>query len=330
MTVDLAGRTCGILMATYDDWRSVAHILPILDEILARRGMKGHVVVVDDSSRSTDGKEMVEALQLSAIAAIDEVQLGSNQGNQRALAIGLGYIGCNVAVDFLVVMDSDNEDKPEDVGRLLDACAAEDGRRIVFAERTKRSEGLAFQLFYLLYKWVFKLATGGSISMGNFCIIPGRFVKRIAHVSELWNHFPISIVRSGLPFTKIPTIRGTRLFGRGKMNIVKLIVHAFSGFTIHADVIAVRILLLASGLVGLFLLVLAGATLTRFSTDLLPPGWTSQMMMQVFTLVMLVLCTSIIVLISALTMRMQPPMIPFHDYGRFVFETVRLYGKAEE
>ena len=317
-------KTCGILMATYDDWRSVAHILPLIDKVLVSRDLIGHVIVVDDSSRHQDGKELIVDLPLTAIRTIDEIELGSNQGNQRALAVGLGYIAKNCKFDFLVVMDSDNEDKPDDLPLLFDTCKTHNFENIIFAERAKRSEGIVFSLFYSIYKFLFKMLTGSSISMGNFCIIPWRHIKRIAHISQLWSHFPASIMRSGLPYAKIPTERGKRVFGTGKMNLVRLIIHAFSGFTIHADVIAVRIILVASALVLLFPVALVVLTLVRFGTDFLVPGWTSQMLMEIFLLASMAMCTAVIVLILVLSMRMQPPMTPFHDHMRFVFEVVRL------
>lgn len=312
-------------MATYDDWLSVADIVPKLDQVLLRYGLNGRIIVVDDSSDDTKGIEILPSLSLRAIEAIDQIQLGSNLGNQRAMAVGVAYVARNVPCDYLVVMDSDNEDRPEDVSALLDASLAHDDQKIVFADRTKRSEGQTFKLFYILYKLIFSFLTGTSISVGNFCVIPGQFVKRIAHITELWNHFSASILRSGLPSGKIPTERGVRLFGQGKMNLVKLIVHAFSGFSIHADVMAVRIMLLASFLILSFFVVAVVLVALQISVHFFIPGWTSQMLMQFFILFILLFCTSLIVLILVLSLRMQPPLIPYHDYIRFIFDVRRIF-----
>ncbi len=50
MTADFAGKTVAILTATYNDWLSFAHLLPLLDNTLDSLGAKGRVVVVDDGS----------------------------------------------------------------------------------------------------------------------------------------------------------------------------------------------------------------------------------------------------------------------------------------
>jgi hypothetical protein len=47
-----------------------------------------------------------------------------NLGHQRAIAIGLGYLKATVPGKFLIVMDSDGQDRPEDVRRLLAAAGA--------------------------------------------------------------------------------------------------------------------------------------------------------------------------------------------------------------
>jgi hypothetical protein len=167
---------------------------------------------------------------------------------------------------------------------------------------------------------------GKTISVGNFCAIPGRLVKRIAHITELWNHFSASILRSGLPSEKIPTTRGTRLFGQGRMNFVKLIVHAFSGFSIHADVMAVRMMLMAFILMLLFVVVGVVLASLQISIHFFIPGWTSQMLMQIFILLILLFCTALIVLILVLSLRMQPPLIPYHDYVRFIFDIRRIFS----
>ena len=51
-------------------------------------------------------------------------------------------------------------------------------------------------------------------------------------------------MRSGIPFDSMPSLRGKRLFGSGKMNTLKLIIHAFSGFSVYSDYVAARLIIL--------------------------------------------------------------------------------------
>lgn len=325
----LKGRECIVLTAVYNDWPSAAQLIATLDHIFSDLGLSGRIVVVDDASTDDNGEDEIGSLALAAIASIDVIRLASNQGNQRALAVGMGYIASHLSCDYLLVMDSDFEDKPEDIPALLEACRSGDGSRVIFAERSKRSEGQTFTAFYLLYKCLNRMLTGRTISFGNFSAIPGRLVRRLAHISQLWNHFPASIIRAGVPFGTIPSERGARRLGHGKMNMVKLVVHAFSSFAVYADLMAVRIMIFAL-LVGLgFVLAFIVASVLRVSTDLLIPGWTSQVLMQALLLFAIALGTAMIVLFTALALRTQPQLIPFHDHARFIFEVVRLYPSAD-
>ncbi len=325
------GKSCAILMATYNDWKSVAHIIPILDQGLAELGIEGRVFVVDDGSINLDGLGEIGDLGLTAIQRIDRLLLGSNQGNQRAMAIGLAYIAANFECDYLVTMDSDNEDKPEDVPRLLTACGAEDDLKVIFAERSKRSEGWAFTFLYGIYRLLYMLCTGRSISVGNFGVIPGHYIRRLSYVAEMWSHFPASIMRSNVPWVRIPTERGKRVYGKGSMNVVRLVIHAFSGFSVFADVMAVRMIIFATLMGGVTLLFLLITSLIKIVTgaEVLIPGWTSLMMMSIFNLFVLVLGTALIVLVLVLSMRNQPSLIPFHDHVRFIYRQEQLFPSTE-
>ena len=56
----------------------------------------------------------------------------------------------------LLIMDSDGEDKPEDIVRLLDECKINENK-IVFARRQKRRESILFRALHFTYKKIFKM-----------------------------------------------------------------------------------------------------------------------------------------------------------------------------
>lgn len=325
MTSAFAGKSVVILTAQYNDWVSLAHLLPLIDENLAPLGVKARVVVVDDGSIDSGGKELLDGLSLKAVESVEEVVLGDNQGNQRAMAIGIAHVAEHYPCDYLLLIDSDFEDDPKYIPQLLETCRSGGDKEIVFAERTKRSEGMLFLFFYRLYQKIYKAFTRHNIAVGNFSVVPGHLVCRLAHVGELWNHLPASIMRSSLPFSSIPTLRGKRLYGESSMNLVRLVVHAFSAFSVFADVFAVRLILWTLGLV--FLFVLGGMVLLglKFGAGVAALGWPSQMVGLLLLVLIQVLGMSVILLFLALSMRLKPPMIPAHDYQKFIYEINRLY-----
>ncbi len=330
MNESFRGKSAVILMATYNDWRSIPDLLVAIDRALAPLGISARVLVIDDGSVDTTGKELLPTLSLSVIDSVEEVVLASNQGNQRALAIGIAHVAAHMTCDYLVVMDSDHEDRPEAIPFLLQACRSRNDGVIVFAARTKRLEGFWFRALYSLYKSLYRILTGSPISIGNFSVIPGSFVNRLAHVAELWSHFPASIMRSRLPYDTIASERGARQFGTTSMNLVRLVVHAFSGFTVYADIAAARVMLFAVLVTGMILTVIVGLGIIRFATDIALLGWTSLIVAQFVVLMFQVLTAAAIMLMLVISMRMQPPMIPAHDYERFVFQVRQLYPAVAE
>lgn len=269
----------------------------------------------------------VAASSLTSITEITVVRLAQNLGNQRAVAVGIGYVAADESCDYLVVMDSDLEDRPEYVPQLIEAAKSA-GNKMIFAERTQRSEGLLFRTLYACYRAVFRMMTGKSISIGNFSVIPRHLIRRVASISDIWNHFPAGIMRGKIPFETIPTARGSRLHGESSMNLVSLVIHGLSGLAVHADVVVVRavigILIFAAAVVAAIAsiigLKLMGATFLI--------GWTSQILTVLGGILFQVLITMVFMVFLVLVGRNQRRIIPRLDFRDFIFETERIYSQS--
>jgi glycosyltransferase involved in cell wall biosynthesis len=317
-----------ILTPTFDDWDSVFELLAQLDGVLKEDGCKASVVVVDDGSPVFADDLDFSGLKFSAISDVEIITLTRNIGNQRALSVGIGYIAENRPCQTLVIMDSDLEDQPKYVPQLI-AESRKAGNEIVFAERTRRSEGVMFKVFYSIYKSLYKALTGMPISIGNFSAVPGRLVKRIANISEIWSHFPAGIMRARVPFRAIPATRGQRIKGESKMNLVTLVVHGLSGFTVHADVVGVRILLVTLGagtaiLVALFLVIAK-----RFVFDFFVIGWTSLVIVILGIAVIQAFMAAVFLAFLILSGKNQRVIIPGIDYAKYILETSRVYPQPK-
>ena len=210
---EAAGGGTLILVPLFNDWESFAELAAGLDNALASAGRSADVLIVDDASTIDPDPAAVDR-RFAAIGRIDVLALRRNLSHQRAIAIGLAYVEDTLpSYDAVVVMDSDGEDDPRDVPRLLDRLEAEGGRSIVFAERTKRSESMLFRVFYILYKAAHQVLTGQAVRVGNFSAIPRRRLVSLAAVSELWNHYAAAAFRSRQPCCTVPTRRAKRLRG---------------------------------------------------------------------------------------------------------------------
>ncbi len=165
-----------LLIPVFNDWASLAQLLPKLDTALASHFLTVDILVVDDGS-TMDPESDFQSGTFAALRRIDVLRLRRNLGHQRAIAVGLAYIEDCLSAEAVVVMDGDGEDDPADVPRLLERLEEEGNTTIVFAERARRSESLVFRVFYALFKLLHLLLTGKGVRVGNFSAIP-RGVSR--------------------------------------------------------------------------------------------------------------------------------------------------------
>lgn len=268
-------RTLGIVMPVLDDWDSLQVLVQNV-EAQFTAGRRVYVAVDDGSATTPD--EAVLAAALGEGSTLHILRLRANQGHQRAIALGLAYIREHHDVEGVIVMDSDGEDRPEDIPNLL----AEEGDHpgsIVVASRAQRSEGLIFQIFYAIYKMVFRYLTGRFIDFGNFSYLPISRVDSVIYNGTVWNNFAASVLRSRAPMRFLPTVRGTRYFGSSKMNFTSLMLHGMSAISVFSDFVIGRIIILLSILVGLLSGAIAGVIGIRLFTEYFIPGSASSLVL---------------------------------------------------
>ena len=306
-----------VLLPVFNDWEAFEMLLERLDGVLLRQRLEVDVLVVDDGS-SIPGGVPCRGKDLNAIRQIRVLRLRRNLGHQRAIAVGLAYLEANLPCRAVVVMDSDGEDDSRDVPRLLEQCQAEQYRKIVFAERSKRSESWLFRLFYAVYQLLHRLLTGQRVRVGNFSVIPRQRLASLVGVAEIWNHYAAAVFKSRQPCCGIAACRATRLAGRSRMSFVSLVIHGLSAISVHADVVGVRLLI--ASLAGIMLAAagLAVIVAVRLLTTLAIPGWaTSAAGILAVVLLQLVLF-SIVFCFMTLSNRQGTTVLPLRDYPYFI------------
>jgi hypothetical protein len=258
-----------IIVPVLNDARSLRVLIEELARHLSGRPQVSMLVVDDGSLPPVD----VTALTFDhEVLPGQIITLSRNLGHQRAIAIGLAYATVHHLADIIIVMDSDGEDKPSDVPRLLAAVETAAELSIAVAQRMKRSERLIFRAFYQLYRLIFRVLTGHRISFGNFSAMRIGAARRLVNMSELWLSFPATILRSRLPVVEIPTDRGSRYRDQPRMNIVSLVILGFGGVSAFLESALTRMILAASSLIGFCLVASVTATVLKL-VGLATPGW---------------------------------------------------------
>src|SRR5262245_61875105 len=243
--------------------------------------------------------------------------LRTNLGHQRAIAIGLAAAHEQFQPSAVVVMDGDGEDGPDDIPRLVAALRANGGRKIVFAERRRRTENALFKAFYAAYRAVHLLLTGIAVRVGNFSIVPAAQLDRLVVISELWNHSAAAVLQAKLPHETIPARRRTRLSGASHMNFTALVLHGLRALSVYSELIGVR-LLVVTMVATVAVLGSALMTFTGIPTAAAVPGWALALSGLVALLIFQTLASAVVFVFLVLHGRSQPLFIPLRDHTYFV------------
>jgi hypothetical protein len=201
-----------------------------------------------------------------------------NLGHQRAIVFGLRSILGDIRDDDVIVtMDSDGEDRAEDVARLLAGLQESDAHQnsLAIALRTKRSESLSFKVFYRLYRAMFRTMTGTTVRSGNFAAYRGWLAHRILLHPFFDLCYSSSLISLNINRIMVPCARGDRYEGRSRMGLFGLLMHGIRMLMPFTDRIAVRALAAFSVLTGLGVSMGLGVLAVKFFTALVIPMWLS-------------------------------------------------------
>lgn len=288
------------LAPVYNDWESFAiliHEIQLLQQRLD--GYNFFVVAVNDGST----ENLPEDFDYKKIP-VTVLNLKINIGHQRAIAVGLQYIYNEVSeYDFVVVMDSDGEDKPYDIEALINKAVLEKEKKIIFAQRKKRQESLFFKVGYFFYKYLFYFLTGQKISFGNFSIIPKKLLSKVIHQNNIWNHYSGGIIQSKIPFEKVLLDRGKRYKGVSKMNFNSLIIHGLSSIAVYFDFLSLRILRYSLYGIGICFVSVLFILYQKIFTDNAIPGWASSLILIISGIILQLFSVTLIVLLLQLSSR---------------------------
>ncbi len=213
-----------ILIPIYNDWESLNELLSEINQnIKFYNDINFECLIVNDASiiqpQKLNKPDNFESLEL--------LNMKENRGHARCNAFGIRHIFKNKKFDYLILMDGDGEDRPEEIKDLVEKVN-ENPNSSVVAKRVKRSEGLFFQSLYQLHKLITFIFTGQNINFGNYSILTKSDVEKLHSKASLWSSFSGSVKKHIKFYNETNSIRGLRYFGPSQMSLIKLIIHSFS------------------------------------------------------------------------------------------------------
>ena len=225
-----------ILTPVYNDWQSVYKLIDEINSLSLKQEFEISVYIFNDYSNH-DRPDFEKKLE--NINSVKIFNMKKNQGHARCIATGLKYIYDKEDFDYVIPMDGDGEDRPEEIEEFIKQIEITNGKPII-GLRVRRSEGLLFQVCYKLHKIITYIFTGKSIKFGNFTCLPKSTIEKMINEKATWNSFSGSLTKIEKDLFSVPSTRGTRYFGPSKMSFINLIKHSFSIISVFRKAFLIR------------------------------------------------------------------------------------------
>ena len=228
-----------ILIPIYNDWKSVFKLLENINSVVLNLKHEFSVIIVNDAS--TENKPEILS-DLDNLKSIKIINMKENRGHARCNAAGLKHILEKEEFDYVIPMDGDGEDRPEEIKKFVDQLNFSTDLPIV-GERIKRSEGFFFKFCYFIHKIVTLVFTGQSIKFGNYTCLPKSVVDKMINEKATWSSFSGSLAKVAKQRVGVPSERGSRYFGPSKMTFKNLIIHSLSIISVFKMNVLIRSIL---------------------------------------------------------------------------------------
>ncbi|WP_243318220.1 glycosyltransferase family 2 protein [Geothrix paludis] len=241
--------------------------------VSAFAGMPGsdfELILVNDGSPEDDWQRIEELA--TSDSRIKGINLSRNFGQHHAISAGVDHADG----DWVVVMDADLQDRPEEIPRLYEKAMAGDFD-VVFAQRVFRQDPvmkvLLSRAFNLLINTLSSLPIDPTI--GNFSIASRQVITAYRKLRESSRSYGLGILWCGFRVGYLPVEHGARFAGRSSYSLGRSIHLALESITSLSNKplrMAINVgfsISFTAFLYGLYLIL-------RYLFHAVPvPGWTS-------------------------------------------------------
>jgi polyisoprenyl-phosphate glycosyltransferase len=265
-----------ILVPVYNDQEVLAELNNRLMDVLPLLYDRFEIVLVDDGSKDKSWVK-IEELKLQNEHILG-VKLMRNFGQQNAIAAGLDY----VSGDMVVIMDSDLQDKPEDIPKLIDALINNDASMAIAQWISRKDSSIkkfVSQLFFIVSKRITKI--NHQPNLGVFRAIRKEVIDELKKYQEKTSTTLSLIYWIGVDYVTVKLDRDARFAGRSGYNLRKMLkltldrLFSFSMFPIRAAIYTGLTVSAISFIMGLSLI-------ARYLWGNVASGWTSIIVLILF------------------------------------------------
>lgn len=250
---------------------------PFLEELckrlkieLAKLSNDYEIILVNDASPDSSWK-IIEKI-CSKESKVKAINFSRNFGQHLAITAGLDY----AAGDWIVVMDCDLQDRPEDIKKLYEIACKKD-YDVVFGQRIKRKDSFVRKMLSKVFYFVYNYFTEDKYdsSVGNLSISRKIVVKNFRKLREHSRSYPLFIRWLGFKTGFIEVSHPKRSYGKSSYNFNKLINLAIDSIVSQSNkplMISIKFGFLLSFISIVYAIYLV---MINIFYNIQVPGWTS-------------------------------------------------------
>ena len=266
-----------VVVPIYNDEEVIDELMRRLSAVLESIAKEYEVILVDDGSRDRSWAVMNAAREQYKHLRI--ARLSRNFGQQNAIAAGLSL----ATKDLIVLMDSDLQDRPEDIPVLIDALLADGEATMAIAQWEERKDSRMKIAVSRLFQRVSNRITDihQMPRLGIFRVMRKSVVDELQRFPEKTATAVSLLYFIGHKYVAVPLKRDARFAGTSGYNLRKMLaltfarIFSFSMFPIRMVTCLGALLCVGSMIAAVVLIIykLMGNVLT---------GWTSMMVLILF------------------------------------------------
>lgn len=265
------------MIPIYNDEEVIPELLRRLTAVVESIVSDYEIILVDDGSRDRSWEIMQEERAKRDYLRI--ARLSRNFGQQNSIAAGLSL----TTKELIVLMDSDLQDRPEDIPVLIDALLADSEATMAIAQWEQRQDSRMKIAVSRLFQRVSNRITDIHTMprLGIFRVMRKSVVEELRRFPEKTATAVSLLYYIGHKYVAVPLKRDARFAGKSGYNLSKMLsltfarIFSFSMFPIRMVTYMGAFLCIGSMLAacGLIIYKLVGNVVT---------GWTSMMVLMLF------------------------------------------------
>ncbi len=211
-----------ILIPVYNDQKSLNKLLIKIDSHLDPvTNLRTEILILDDKSTyriNIDNKKFKNLEKISILT------VKKNLGSQKIIAVGLNYLKKIKENFFITVMDSDGEDNPVEIEKMLE-LALKNVDHVITSNRKGRNDSLLIRFLYKLHLLITFFFSFKWISFGNFTTFNSKNIEWILSDTSSWLAYSSSVIKN-CKIKRVYARRDKRYFDKSKLSLLKLAEHS--------------------------------------------------------------------------------------------------------